>query len=402
MSDQEFEPIRLLPLLSTCAGIKNLHDAQAPLLNLCLKNSVRGYFRVPEGQVAVVYEYVKKEPNRSLYGAGKPIVVFNRGPRVDRQVKYLDLDAADLQEIRDAGSAKVEGFLNGGLRPWREGLIPVKVEYGVLQKDWPARSPVDLLFGSERLLEGQVYPIQATIQLQDILISTRDAALLQPLIGAAIAKDKWGHREAAPSVYVAYRASQDPYDFEGVRKTLIDEDPSGVFNRVIAATVAWIMKRDVRPNARRVIAVEKITNNEMGKDYSDPTLSERMSLLLLATDCWIHDEGLRVEMQARLDAIREAAKGRELLSLKQRDELDQRVFNAEQQERAALQSQLCMPSGLRAYLENLGFSSNQAEHLYHVITQTPTGGRHVKTEKAAAEARGQTKGRRLKQLADNS
>ena len=101
MSDQEFEPIRLLPLLSTCAGIKNLHDAQAPLLNLCLKNSVRGYFRVPEGQVAVVYEYVKKEPNRSLYGAGKPIVVFNRGPRVDRQVKYLDLDAADLQEIRD-------------------------------------------------------------------------------------------------------------------------------------------------------------------------------------------------------------------------------------------------------------------------------------------------------------
>src|SRR5690606_16467822 len=117
--------------------------------------------------------------------------------------------------------------------------------------------------------------------------------------------------------------SQDPYDLDGVMKALIDEDPEGFFNRAIATTTARIMKIDVRPSAEREIAVGKIADNEMGKDYSDPTLSKRMSLLLLATDCWIHDEALRAKMETRLAPIREeAAKKRESLPQKKRDELD--------------------------------------------------------------------------------
>lgn len=197
--------------------------------------------------------------------------------------------------------------------------------------------------------------------------------------------------------------SQDPYDFEGVTRGLIDEDAEGVFNRAIATTVARIMKMDVRPNAEQGIAVEKIANNEMGKDYSDPMLSKRMSLVLLATDCWIHDEALCAEMDARLAPVRaEVANERELLELKQRDELDQRAFRSVQLERSALQPRLRMPSGLRDYLKGLGFRDNQVGHLYHVITGTKTGGRHVQTEKDAAAARDSAKARRIREVASNS
>lgn len=408
MSKQNPEHVRLLELLEVSADVDGLLDAApqdvaALLLSLCLEKSIRAYCRVPEGLVAVSYGAVTRDGGRMLFGPGIGLIAYKHEPMAYRNIRYLGLGRAQLQDIRDSGFATVKGFENDGLTVVGGGLLPVQVEYGVIRKDVSSGSRIMPAFGMYSLQEREVNPITVSIRATDVFVSVQDAAMLRSSIGKSHVQDKWGHREAAPSVFLAYRVSQDPYDFEGMANTLIDEDPGGFFNRAIATTVARIMKIDVRSNAEHGILVEKISNNEMGKDYSDPKLSRRMSLMLLATDCWIHDEALHAEMDSRLAPIREeAAKERELLSQVQRDELDQRVFNADQLERSALQAQLRMPSGLRDYLEDLGFTANQADHLYHVITRTKTGGRHVKTQKGAAAARNRTKARRLRKLAGNS
>lgn len=407
MWKQRADHVRLLPLVEACADLEGLLEGGSRgvadlLLSLCLERSIRAYFRVPEGLVAVSYSYVTRDRGRMLFGPGKGEIAYKHEPVADRSIKYLGLDEVNLQDVRDAGFATIEVFQNDGMSVAKGGLLPVRVEYGVIRKDVVPNSRT-APFGMYSLLEWEVNPVPVSLRIPDVLVSVQDVALLRSLIEKRHVHDKWGHREAAPSVFLAYRMSQEPYNFEGVTKALIDEDPEEIFNRAIASTMARIMKMDVRPNAERGIAVEKIANNEMGKDYSDPMLSKRMSLLLLATDCWIHDEALHAETEARLGPVREeAGKQREMLSQKQRDELDQRVFQADRLERSALQAQLRMPSGLQHYLKELGFSTNQAGHLYHVITGTKTGGRHVQTERDAAAARALAKARRIKSVVGNS
>lgn len=406
MSKEGAERVRLSPLLEACADFDGLLEGGSRevadlLLSLCLERSIRAYFRVPEGLVAVSYRHVTRDSGRMLLGPGRGEITYKHEPMAYRSIKYVGLDKVHVQAIRDAGYTTISSFQNGGLTVVEEGLHPISVEYGVIRKDVVPYSH-RVLFGMYSLREREVDPITVSLRVTDVLVSIQDVATLRDLIGKRHVDDKWGHREAAPSVFLAYRLSQDPYDFDGVMKALIDEDSEGFFNRAIATTMARIMKIDVRPGAERGIVVGKIADNEMEKDYSDPTLSKRMSLLLLATDCWIHDEALRAGTEARLAPVREeAAKQRELLSQKQRDELDQRVFQAEQLERSALQARLKMPSGLRDYLRSLGFRANQADHLYHVITRTQTGRRHVQTETDAAAARVLTKARRLRNLDDN-
>lgn len=402
MTQHDPDLFRLVPLLSAGDDIDNLEDAKLPLLNLCVQKSISGYLRVSPGHVAVIYRYVKKEPSRSLFGGAKPVLAFKRGPVVARQVRFVALDVMDIQEIRDAGSATVEGFLHGGLEAVRDGLLPVLFEYAVVQKDHPNPFAADRGFRAETLLEGQVYPITTAVTLADILVTVDDAKALQDALGALSFKDRWGHKDAAPSVYLVYRVSQDPYDRKEIVRTLIANDKAKIFSRAIATTVARILKVDVRENAESELAVGRISQNQIGKDYGDPGLSKRMSLLLLATDCWIHDEEIRRETNHRI-----AMKQREtdvllanpLLNQKQRNVLTGTMIGFKSNEEASIAPRLFMPAGLKAGLRELGFSSNQADHLRFVITQAKTGGgRHVATEKAAAEGVALAKSRRVRGL----
>ena len=402
MTQHDRDFTRLVPLLSAGEDIDNLEDAKLPLLNLCVQKSIGGYLRVPPGHVAVIYRYVKKEPSRSLFGAGKLHCVSKRRPEVARQVRFVALDVADIQEIRDAGSTAIEGFLHGGLEAVRDGLLPMPFEYAVVQKDHPNAFAADRGFRAETLLEGQVYPITTALTSADILVTVEDAKVLQDALGALSFKDKWGHKDAAPIVYLVYRASQDPYDRKEIVRTLIADDKAKIHNRAIANTVAYILKVDVRKIAESELAVEQISHNKMGKDYAEPGLSRRMSLLLLATDCWIHDEEIRRETNHRI-----AMKQREtdlllanpLLNQKQRNVLTGTMIVFKANEEASIASRLFMPAGLKTGLRGLGFSSNQADHLYFVITQAKTGGgRHVATEKAAAEGLKRAKSRRVRNL----
>ena len=52
--------------------------------------------------------------------------------------------------------------------------------------------------------------------------------------------------------------------------------------------------------------------------------------------------------------------------------------------RGKLSSMQYMPSGLRKYLEELGFRSNQAQQLERIIVGKKVGGVHVGTTKCVA------------------
>lgn len=398
-------PIRLVPLLSVVDDLEEIGSACGKVLDLCIEKSIKSYINLLPGRVAVVYGLVKKEPSRSLFRKGKPDVVFKRSPVIYRHISWVALDMADLQDVRDSGAATVESFLHGGLESGKDGLYPAPFEYCVIQKYHPNPFNVDRGHRPERLLEGQVYPLSQAINLKDVLVTAEDAQELRLLLGVKTLEDKWGHRDIAPSVYLVYDASQDAYDLDSVRDKIIAKDERGVFSRAIATTAARIIKVDVRDNAERELAIAKISSNETGKDYADPSLSKRMSLLLLATDCWIHDRQCQSDMEERVRPRREAF-NREwadpMTTKDRREKLTSEMAAFESAEREALKIDLYMPSGLDAYLRALHFKSSQVEHLTRIITANKTGGRHVTTEKAAAAEVKSRKIRRVKEPSDSN
>ena len=379
--------LRLIPLLSAAPASLPEKDASISLIQICIEKSIEAYVRVPPGLEVVSYAHVIKETRPGLSGVSNHRPRLKLHPEVSHQISLLRLDASDLLQLRDTGEAEIEEFMNGGLVSHEAGLVPVSLKYGVLQKVSPlAHSAGGVRQRPVRVLEGQVYPRRVRIQIEDVLVSTSDEAALRTLVGAASVTDKWGHAESAPSVFLAYQISQEPYDFETAKTALVNRDKHDVYIDAIAETVARLMKVGVRPIAERGFALGYIAKNPLGKDYSDPALSKRMSLLLLATDCWIHDSRLQTESDDRLRPIRDAAAPDPRKHLTDLAAARKRLQKAGIEEGEKLKNTLYMPAGLRAFLEQLGFSGSQADQLSRIITHSKPGGRHVATEKIAKQA----------------
>jgi hypothetical protein len=389
--DKEASPIRLVPLLNVGKGLDDSVDL-GRLLTLCIEGSVRGYVSVPPGQVVVVYRQVQKQQKRSLFGPETTIIGSKRSPAIVREIRQVALDVAELQSIRDVGSTTVEGFVNGGLAAGKTGLFPLPFEYAVIQKDSPNRlgASVGGLLFPEPLLEGLVYPIALKIVVEDVLISDGDAKTLRNSIDNAFEfEDKYGHRNSAPGVFLVYCAAKGPYDLKSIMDLLLGKRGNGLFNIPIAKSITRIIKTDVRKNANAGMATEKIKDNETGRDYTDPALSIRTSLLLLATDCWIHDRLLWEEQKKRLKVVEndfaELMDDPKLVG-EERDKVLSKKAKLDFGIREEFAKKFYMPDGsLFKYLRKLGFSVNLAGQLERVITGEKPAGLHAATKRAVAE-----------------
>lgn len=296
--DETKASIRLMTLLDAVESLENAGDASERLLELCIEQSITSYINVPLGHVAVVYRRVRKELKRLLFKTGRPVVQFKSDPFIAGHIKYVELDIDNLRGIRDAGAVAVDSFLHGGLEAGKSGLLPVPFEYCVIQMDSRHPFSADKGFFPESLLEGQVYPIERTIRLSDVLIAREDAQALRKLLAAVIEiPDKWGHKEEAPSVFLIYQAAHEfegkSHNYKAVAEWLMAHDRHGVFTVKIAEFAGRLIKKDVRIKQKGLrpsrLAFDKISNNVMKKDYTEAIASDRLSLLHLATDCWIHD-----------------------------------------------------------------------------------------------------------------
>lgn len=296
--ENDVGPIRLVSLLSAIEGIDERVHANK-LLDLCIEKLVKGYFSVPPGHAAVVYRLVNKQKKQLLFGPDETIITLKKSPAVIREIKRVGLDPADLRNIRDAGVAVVGGFLHGGLAVGKAGLFHWPFEYCVIRKDMPNPFGADKgLSLPETLLEGLVFPIEQKIRLEDVFVAAEDAKRLRQAVAGEEIQDKWGHKEAAPSVFLIYQAahefSEKKHNYKDVARWLMERDKHDVFIIKVAEFAGRLVKKDLRLKEKdrkpNKLATDKISNNIMGNDYAEAVASQRLSLLHLATDCWIHDK----------------------------------------------------------------------------------------------------------------
>ena len=111
-----------------------------------------------------------------------------------------------------------------------------------------------------------------------------------------------------------------------------------------------------------------------------------MSLLLLATDCWINDQPLVEDFNRRMELERNAVDERRKSGLIQAELVgfERQLVELESRELLALRPRLMMPFGIVKYLQELGLRPNQVDHLRRIIEGKKVGGIHVGTIKSAA------------------
>lgn len=374
-----------LERLSEIAQSLSQENAQYALLSLCFSEDLRVYFPVPAGHVVAVHETALVE-RRMGYPATRPVIRYRGRAAVRHEVKWICVDKSSLKQIRDANYVVLEDHFEGGLVDATDGYTYKPLDLCVVRRDSPTFAPTYPVFRPEMLTEGVVFPTRHEIRFSDLSVARDDAALLRKAVGPSEIHDRWGHKESAPNVYRMYALSQEPYNEAEFVRHLIAMDDSGVFIKQVAITAARILKKEVRARAEKGLLVEKISNNEMEKDYYDPELSKRMSLLLLATDCWLHDQALHEESEQLLRPARESvALAKEgPTSTDALKKMEKKFLAAHMSERRQLSCKLYMPKGLEDYLRALGFSSNQAPQLARVIRGKKVGGVHQRTKKALA------------------
>ena len=373
-----------LERLADVAQCVSQEVADHTLLNLCLSKHLRVYFPVRAGHVVAVYENAAVE-RRVNFPSAMPVVLHHGRATIRHEIRWICVDENSIKQIRDANIVVLEGHFEGGLVQTQDGYLYCQLDYCVIRRDLPTLLSPYPEFRPQTLTEGVVFPTKQEIRFSDLSVSRDDADLLRKAVGPSEIDDKWGHKQSAPNIYRLYTLSQEPYNEAEFARRLIASDDSGVFIQAIAKTAARILKKDVRTHAEERLCIAKISDNEMGRDYSDTTLSKRMSLLLLATDCWLHDKALLEEAAQTLQSIRNSVKRARETQAGTRELriLETQLVEAEMDGRSQLLSRLLMPNGLVPYLEGLGFSSNQATQLARVIKGQKVGGVHPQTKKAS-------------------
>ena len=355
-------PIRLIPLSEVVTDIDDVDDIERRVLDLCIAQRVPTFIITPSNTVAVAYEWVKSEKpilmrvGEAEDGEARTLPVghiYPINPVANTSVAYLGLDASDLKEIRDASRITKEWF-SSGLKAHPRGGFERELYEGVslcrpphldLRAEYPLR-PED----AQKRLVFQV-------KVADIFVSVDSISMLKrDLRAASSVVDRWGHKEDAPSVFLIYSAAQKfagaKYDFDAIREWLIANDKNKVFKGKIADFAARLIKKDVVIKRKKLqpdrIARDKIVKNALGRNYTEDVASDRLSLLHLATDSWLHDK--------RNPGGSQAIPGR----------------------------------NLRGFLFDLGFEDSvkdsqecQVAYLCRVIENVP-GWRHISTEKDAA------------------
>ena len=378
------DSLRLEPLhdIARCASID---DARSVLLSLCISKRVRVCFPVPPGHVVANYELALVDRRANFPGA-RPVVRYLGRARVEHQIRWIVIDFLGLKQILDAGSVVLEQHFNGGLADHQKGLSFRPLECCVIRRDSPVFLPSEFEPKPELLTEGVVFPIKQEVRFNDLFVSRKDGDELREAIQSSDIVDKWRHKTSAPHVYRLYAISQRVHDMEEVVTRLMEGDEAGVFTKAIAKSAARILKIDVGEHAVAQMKFEAIRDNEIKKDYSDPSISKRMSLVLLATDCWLHDQALNAELEKMLESKRLAFKlaqegpTSELKLKTMKSDLDATTIKA----RRELLPRLYMPSGLREYLKALGFSGNLAGELERIIKGESVGGVHARTRRSVA------------------
>lgn len=287
--------IRLQPLTSVIDHSAGIDGQQ--LLNHCARLGINVFTAVPPGHVVAIRHppYMERAPSRSRKESAQ--AWRSTRPWIVPDVRYVQLDPSDVVSLRDAGAVDVREFYHGGLAHMTNGLLLMDFWSGLIcveRSDPVSPKPISLF--SVRLSPYNVDPVEQRYGLDDLFVSADDVRRLQREGG--VVKDRWGHKDAAPSVFLVYKAAhyvaRNGYNQEKVVEWLQAHDEQDVFTKKVAEFAARLIKKDAAIKSSGKTQLEEsfrlISDNELGKDYREDIASNRLSLLHLATDTWLHDQ----------------------------------------------------------------------------------------------------------------
>lgn len=331
----ELEPKPICParLLDALKGIKQFERA---LLDVCIAQDVSVYVRIPSKiQVHIFgHDDFKVGPcvdidNDPFEDTSKILIdySFAGGVVVDARMKFLRLAEADLVLLRDHGQVNLRQFESGGLiwrnrrpSPGGEPRTPIDSEarLRILRRRQDGYSGQYSFIDEYGLIDFRLGNLVYSQPPEPNVISdrTRDATLrvrsgnlyfdvgdiskMRDRVAARLrVEDRWGHRVDAPVVYLIYQAAKyfadKKYTAAAAKAWLSENDTQGFFSKMSKALdyAGQLINRN--PNKKSVeggdkLKLNKIMRNETGNDYTESFGSNRLSLLLLATDVWLHDK----------------------------------------------------------------------------------------------------------------
>lgn len=378
--------LRLVPLLDVITDADDVDDAKGRLLGLCIDKAIPAYIAVPPGYVVFEYRHASiRPPSETMVLSGgyqRPMVLHARRPILRRSVSYLRLGNFDLKQIRDARVVVVDQFFSGGLVAQGEGLGVHPFEYGVA-----SMGRFSYIEDGQWIADAQIKGNGLTISLSDIYISSEDAIELRRLMEP---EDRHNLKGRADGTYLLYWAAfkyagSNPYDEKGIKSFLRGKDESSVFVSAVIDVAINMIKKDLsnkkgKPGAKE-LRTDLVEKNKFGKSYREPFLSDRMCLILYATDCWLHDSELKRTSE---DRIVQGIGQINTRTMKFKDK-EKAISDFRQNEVSSFKKDLYMPNGLRTHLAEIGFldkgATTQAMHLEKIIKNFSSGGRHASAEK---------------------
>ncbi|MGH8075227.1 MAG: hypothetical protein ACREO4_14350 [Lysobacter sp.] len=333
----ELEPKPICParLLDAPKGIKQPERA---LLDACIAHGVSVYVRVPSKvQVHILgHDAFKGGPcididNDPFDDTSRILIDYSfagSGVIVDARMKFLRLAKADLILLRDQGQVTLRQFESGGLiwrdrRPATGSKQRLSVdsrarlramrrrldgyvdqckfddEYELVNFDL-GRLGNSQSTGPADLLGNSTVEAKLTVKTGNLYFDVDDIPKVRDLVVARLrVEDRWGHRVDAPAVYLIYQAakhfSDREYTFAAAKTWLSENDTQGYFSKMSKALdyAAQLINRNPRKKSADngdKLQLDRIIKNETGNDYTEIFASNRLSLLLLATDAWLHDK----------------------------------------------------------------------------------------------------------------
>lgn len=290
---QRIEPTALID------AAEGIADVDAKLLNACIKREVQVYVRVPQGFVATTlgiagYTGVlldSSDDEQEDDGSRIVLDYTSVGAQVaDYRMEYIRLAASDLELLREKKEATLAEFSCGGLIPqYGPGYAFVEFEDCRIAHRGSTTDP----FNDSRP------PVALTIDVSKLFVDLESLPQIRQLVQAELrVEDRWGHREDAPAVHLIYRAAQhfatEKYTFKAAKAWLCENDTKGLFegkSKALDYAARLINRSPTKKSVESgtVLELNKISRNVMNRDYREPVASNRLSLLHLATDCWVHD-----------------------------------------------------------------------------------------------------------------
>ena len=349
------------------------------LLALCLKHSIECYYPVPQGMAVGTYnptgtETVGDTPRKAQAGRTQSAAASRaRGSSMlmlRRNIRYLALCPDDMNAMRLEGEIRRVNFIGSALELVRGDYYKTPRWAAVI-----AESPGGVSDEHEGrpVPRGSFPPIEQHISFTDLRISADDCERLK-LLAITSVPDHWGHSKLAPSVFQMYTKSFRPYDEAEIRDELRKSN-GDVFIEKVAEAAARLIKIDVRPHVEKGLDLSKITINEFGKNYLTHRVSNRMALVLYATDRWIHDRSVvgpvidaRNKRRHTLDAL--FGKIESEAQYKALVQQDQKLIAEEERNFVDVDGRKLLKSrgDLEDFLKTLGFSKDVSGYLARIIS----------------------------------